>query len=177
MKMKKYSIWIPVLSVSIFVLVCLVVCYWGSYRTGTLKDIDDYNKNFPHKKIPFFATTGELYYAEERSYFHRHDIVIFGELDKNSVSFNGNLLLSSLEDESIDDPRFLEEMEVFPHCTEMIFEYIRYYFDMRLDGDEFYIPLISNYLRGHIKDTSPAFHHTMLVSKKTNKFVLWIYAF
>lgn len=86
--------------------------------------------------------------------------------------------LSSREDEYATGGIGIQEIISFPRCTEHIFENIRHYFDMRLDDDgDFYVPMIPNYSWGHFGCLHLTLNYRMLISKKTNKFILWIYEF
>lgn len=49
---------------------------------------------------------------------------------------------------------------------------------MRLDDDgDFYVPMIPDYSWGHFDYLHLTLNYRMLISKKTNKFILWIYEF
>ena len=174
---KKHCFQILILGASIIPFLFLGANYY-CLRTATLKDIHEYNKVFPHQQIPVFATIGTIYLAEGRSSPRRHDIVIFGELDMDFILSDDGSFLSSREDEYATGGIGIQEIISFPRCTEYIFENIRHYFDMRLDDDgDFYVPMIPNYSWGHFGCLHLTLNYRMLISKKTNKFILWIYEF
>lgn len=45
------------------------------------------------------------------------------------------------------------------------------------DNGDFYVPMIPNYSWGHFDYLYLTLNYRMLISKKTNKFILWIYEF